>query len=92
MMTKASMWKFPLEVRDRVVVMMPIGARILCANVQRDVACLWALVDPDAGREPRAFRIIGTGHEHPSGTFGRYVGTFFMADGSLVFHVFEEED
>jgi hypothetical protein len=54
---------------------------------------LWAIVDPDAEIKKRAFRVFGTGHllptygamEHVHGTF---VGTYQLADGDLVLHLF----
>jgi hypothetical protein len=93
-MAKA-IWKFPLEVTDVQTVTMPFGSTLLCVQTQREVPCIWALVDADAHpselREARRIRIIGTGHTfHDSAEFGVYVGTFQLRDGALVFHVFAE--
>jgi hypothetical protein len=83
-------WKFPLEVTDLAVVRMSIAARVLCVQVQQDFPMLWALVDPDQPTEERRFRVIGTGHRIDD-SLGAYVGTFQLANGRLVFHVFEAE-
>ncbi len=70
------------------IVQMPEGAQVLCVQAQREQPCIWALVNPDAPKVERHFRIVGTGYlfNEPSYT---YVGTFQLSGGSLVFHVFE---
>ncbi len=50
---------------------------------------IWALVDTDAPEEARVFHVRGTGH--PADALGRYVGTFQIDGGALVFHLFEGE-
>lgn len=49
---------------------------------------LWALVDPQADTTVRRFAVHGTGHPGVDAT-GTYVGTYQLAGGQLVFHVFE---
>lgn len=83
-----TVWKFTMAVTDRQVLNMPAGAQLLDVQMQGDDPCLWALVDPEADRLPRQFRIAGTGHKLPADP-GRYVATFQMNHGALVFHVFE---
>jgi len=69
---------------------MPIGAKILTVRTQFDEPTIWAIVDTEQERtEKREFKIYGTGHALPDNP-GTYLGTFFIAGGSLVFHVFEE--
>ena len=89
-MTQA-IWKFSLALpHDIIIVRMPVSARALCVQVQGGVPCLWALVyDTEGPTVNRKFRTYGTGHEHESIT-GTYVGTYQLAGGALVFHVFEE--
>jgi hypothetical protein len=81
-----SIWKYELRVVDHQTVQMPIGARILTVQVQRDALCLWAIVDQEAKRETRIFCIFGTGERfnRPDAT---YIGT--VQDGDFVWHVFE---
>jgi hypothetical protein len=45
-------------------------------------------VDPKGPLRPRRFRVAGTGHELEP-YVDRYIGTFQMLGGTLVFHVFE---
>ena len=83
-------WKWTLEVTDRQLLTLPRGAEILAVQMQGPSPQLWALCDPDAFPSAREIAIIGTGHaiEAPP---GRYISTFQMHDGQLVFHAFERE-
>lgn len=67
---------------------MPAGAEVLMVKEQHGVICIWALVDPDKPDEVYRYRIIGTGHELKEEPGQKYVGSFFMNKGYLVFHVF----
>ena len=82
-----TVWKFPLPMRDVAEVEMPAHAKVLYVGTQGNNAFLWALVDPDAPRKTRRFRVAGTGHT--LGDVGAHVGAFMLLDGGLVFHVFE---
>ena len=70
---------------------MPKDAEILCIQLQNDVPCIWALVDPENENKNRKFRIYGTGHpiEISYNSEHHYIGTFQMANGSLIWHCFE---
>jgi hypothetical protein len=81
-----SIWKF--EISPDAAVSMPKDAKILTIQTQGGGIFIWALVDTDAAKESRSIRIYGTGHELPADP-GKYIGTFQMANGSLVFHAFE---
>lgn len=87
-MNNKTIWKFELEPFGEVL--MPVGSEILHVAAQGDTACLWALVDPAAEKEPRGFIVAGTGHPLPDMAM-EYVGTFHLYGGALVFHVFELE-
>lgn len=86
-----TIWKFALgEPRGVSEVEMPAGAEVLCVQVQYGVPCVWAIVDQgSAARERRVFLTYGTGHAHDEAVRGKYLGTYQLLDGSLVFHVFE---
>lgn len=84
-----TIWKFPFPIHDRLALEMPTGARILAVQMQGTAPCLWALVDPDAKPQSRFFYIFGTGHPVPDKKIGAFVGTFQMAGGALVWHLFE---
>ena len=82
-------WKYPIVVADRVAITMPPGAQFLTAQVQHGTLCLWALVDdtkPDS--ETRTIAIYGTGNPIPDSP-GKYISTFQLFGGDLVFHAFE---
>jgi hypothetical protein len=65
---------------------MPVGAKILTAQHQDGVMTLWAMVDPDAEREQRGFRIYGTGWPIEQDNLD-YVAT--AREGIFVWHLFE---
>jgi hypothetical protein len=83
-----TIWKFPLDIEDKVRIPLPIGAEFLSVQVQNETLCLWALVDPDAEKTMRYLSVYGTGHKIPDDP-GRYISTFQMLGGRLVFHAFE---
>jgi hypothetical protein len=74
---------------------MPRGARILHVAAQYPDAqwiTFWALVDEDAPREQRTFRVYGTGFPLPDlagSTFCDYVGSATFQSGQYVWHLFE---
>ena len=84
-------FKYPFEVADQIMIPMPEGAKILDIQMQHDVPCIWALVNPNALYVTKVFRLAGTGHpiELADEAKYTYVGTFQMAGGSLIFHLFE---
>ena len=85
-----SIWKQPLECADKQTVALPVGAKVLCVQMQNDRPCLWFITPQtkEPVTEERTFAILVTGHEHPE-IGGRYIGTFQLRGGLLVFHVFE---
>lgn len=85
-------WKFDVPISDELTVEMPANAQILAVQVQTGRPAMWALCSPDAPRETRRFRWFGTGHPMPPVglTWGHiYRGTVQIAEGALVFHLFE---
>lgn len=82
-------WKFPLHLTDRQCVSMPIGAKILSAQVQHGAVTLWAMCDESRqDKRLRTILVIGTGHPVPDDC-GSFLGTVQFSGGGLVFHVFE---
>jgi len=82
--------KYPLVagVIDRQSISLPAGARVLTAQVQHGVICLWAEVDTDeTSEELREFVIHGTGHDMLNHL--HYIDTVQLDGGYLVFHVYE---
>lgn len=84
-----SIWKFPLEITDVQQIEMPADAEILTIQTQDGQPCIWALVSLNAPKKKVAFEIFGTGHPVPENAKRRYVGTYQLSGGALVFHCFE---
>jgi hypothetical protein len=85
-----AIWKYPLPPIGVCNMEMPAKAKVLCVQVQGGMPCLWALVDVDELKSIREFVTYGTGHVHIA-ISGKYVGTYQLDNGGLVFHVFEKE-
>lgn len=83
-----TVWKYELPIGDDIWVQMPIGAQPISLMMQREQLCLWARVDPSASVERRLFKLRGTGHQ-VGRDCGKHIGSVQMADGDLVFHLFE---
>jgi hypothetical protein len=84
-------WKFTYAIPMR----MPMGAKILCAQVQgyvdwdRGPITLWAECDESAPIEDRNVVLCGTGStppDVPEGAKG-YIGT--VQEGGFVWHLFD---
>lgn len=84
--------KYPLHGSSLQKVALPSGAQLLTVQVQGDEPMLWALVYPNVrGVEVRSIRVYGTGHPIDVEPVRlRYIATFQLHGGALVFHVFEE--
>lgn len=83
-------YKYPVEITDVQTILLPIGAQILSVQEQDGRAYLWAIVNPETDSEPRRFRLYGTGHNIETENLLKFVGTFQLLGGRLVFHLFEE--
>lgn len=86
-----TIWKFGLNTTDRQIVKMPAGSEILSIQTQAGEPCIWALVDPSAEKEDRVIEIFGTGHpiHYDMGIERKFIGTYQISGGVLVFHAFE---
>lgn len=84
-----TVFKYPIVEPPGSAIPMPAGARILTAQIQHGVLCLWAEVDTNEKRvEGRNIEIFGTGHEMPAGN-RTYIGTVQMMEGTLIWHIYE---
>lgn len=85
-----TIWKYPLKLTEEQIVEMPANAHVLCVQTQYGVPNLWALVDPVNLPEARKFLTFETGHVNTAlAGLVNYIGTFQIAQGHLVYHVFE---
>jgi len=83
-----TIWKYPLKVTDENRLELPKGAEILCVQVQNTDPWLWALVNSlETEKEVHLIETFGTGHKI-SGAPRKYIGTYQLHNGGLVFHVF----
>lgn len=85
-------FKYQLCVSDEQMVNLPIGSRILSLQVQREIPCIWAIVDDqEVKTSPIQVLMFGTGHSISDKDAGnRFAGTIQIRD--LVFHVFLKYD
>jgi hypothetical protein len=81
-------WKFQLQTTHSQVLEIPSGSEILTVQVQNGKPCIWALVDDIYSPTKRIIEVFGTGHTIEDGT-RKYIGTYQLYSGDLVFHVFE---
>lgn len=84
-------FKYKLQITDLQRLDLPIDATILTAQVQKEELFIWVLVTPDAPKQYKKIRIIGTGHPIPDEPISkvRYINTVQFYGGDLVWHVFE---
>ena len=84
-------YKYPLELLDRQVLKIPVGAQFLHFGGQNSRPQLWALVDPDIPEEEEwTLRIAGTGHEISEDIEMEHLGTMIDENLGLVWHLFFE--
>lgn len=83
-----TIWKYSLKVTDQQELQIPKGGELLCVQTQADGPCLWVKVDDAQPKVNRYFAIYGTGNPIRDIT-QRYIGTFQMHKGALVFHLYE---
>ena len=81
--------KFSIDMEDTFEVKMPRGAQVLTVQEQYDEPQMWAIVDTDAPKETRRFRLVGTGHPIDPMLNLTYVGTFQLDHGQFIGHLFE---
>jgi hypothetical protein len=85
-----TVYKYPIPIEDEFTLDLPIHSQILKVECQHGRPCMWALVCPTHPTETRRFRLAGTGHpitQDPDRM--THLATFQMAQGALVWHVFE---
>ena len=88
-MTK-QIWKFAIDPNETLVE-IPKDAEILTIQTQNETPYIWALVNPENARELRFFEVYADGQDiHcDMGIERKYLNTFQLHGGSLVFHLFE---
>jgi hypothetical protein len=86
-----TIYKYQIEVKHNFSLILPAKAEILTVQMQNATPYIWVLADLKISSEERFFEVFGTGHEIPydMGIDRKYIGTFQMMGGSLIFHLFE---
>jgi hypothetical protein len=79
--------KFSIDLR-KTAVEMPLGSKILSVQLQDGSPTLWALVDPEAMKEIRHFRVLMTGEHFTGSKDLDYLAT--LQNNGIVAHVFED--
>lgn len=92
---KKTIWKFPIEPVSGTPIVetfMPPGSVILTAAAQGGQICVWAEVELEQSddAEEVIFEVYGTGDlmMEENAEKRRYLGTAFLYDGAVVFHVY----
>jgi hypothetical protein len=88
-----TVWKFPFEIKDRVLIQMPEEAEILLVECQQidmpgfgpRIPTIWAEVNTEHQFEERAFYLYGTGHKIPAPL--QHIASF--QHGQFVWHLYE---
>ena len=84
-----TVYKYPVQMSAEFHVSLPRGAEFLCVQAQQGEACMWFRVDTNQPALPQLFSVVGTGPAiAPEFSSLPYKGTFQLADGSFVFHLF----
>jgi hypothetical protein len=85
--------KYPFTIEDDVIVHLPLNAQIISIQLQGDIPCVWAVVNPlEEYIETKQFKVFGTGHPMPDTILRthEFRSTLQLSNG-LVFHVFEKK-
>ena len=87
-----TIYKYSIPINDFFNIELPASAKILTVQIQNNTPCIWALTSTDESTVNRQFMLRGTGHPIADDDVERfkYVGTFQLHDGQIVFHLFEE--
>lgn len=85
-----TIFTYELNLVDRQDLSLPIGAKILSAQIQREKICIWAMVDSKEKKENRTIAIVGTGNPLPKiNPDEKMVHVDTVQLHSMVWHVFE---
>jgi hypothetical protein len=89
-MSLKRVYKYELPVRDLATIRAPLGVEWLAVGCQGESLFIWGLVDPtEESTSEKTFRVAGTGHNLNLREYRRFIGTAFMHNAALVWHVFE---
>ncbi len=78
-------WKYILRTTELQTITIPRYHHKLTIQIQNDIPCLWALVDPQDATCEMQIYTVGTGHDLPA-DWKEYIGTYQTEQ--FVWHVF----
>jgi len=85
-----TIYKYSIGATRTQRIEMPTDAKVLSVQCQAGEPYIWVMVETDLPSKPRAFMLVGTGHFCSDlGGNARYIGTFQIQAGALVFHLFD---
>ena len=85
-------FEYPLTLEAEQNITMPLSAELLGLQVRGEIAVLWAIVDHQNRDTQRRVYLVATatpGRGDPPLDKARYIGTFQLAGGDIVYHVFD---
>lgn len=82
-------FKYQFSIEDEFTLELPLLSEVLTVQLQHGIATIWALVNDKERLVERKFWLVGTGQEVHLG-LNKYIGTFQMLGGNLVYHLFEK--
>lgn len=85
-----TIFKYPLEVKHEQKIKMPYKSQALCVQVIGNIPTIYAIVNKHCEEVDRTFVTIATGEEFPDNDNLKYIGTYQLIGGELIFHVFEQ--
>jgi hypothetical protein len=91
-MRNKAVWKYKLPITDNHFIEMPIGSKVLSADIQNDEICIWVEVfTEETKKEMKTLYLRGTGHTIlvDESNKLKFIGTLLLRGGSIVFHLFE---
>lgn len=85
-------WKYQVPAQHQFTISMPEAARLLDVQVQNGEPFMWVVVDPDKALVGYHFAVFVTGEELPDDLMFEYsyIGTFLVAGGEFVGHLFQK--
>lgn len=85
-----TIYKYSLPITDNFRLFLPLDPKILSAQVQNGLPCMWVQLDLSKAKAFRSFHLMGTGHPMPPPeALGPFDGSFQLPEQGLVFHLFE---
>lgn len=84
-----TIYKYEIPVTDVFELTLPLWSEILSVQVQGGTPYVWVKLDTEKDNETRVFRIFGTGQSIDDPRDMKFIGTFQLYNGDLVFHLFE---